>query len=150
MEVSEGQCQAATDKQGRAFFGDVGLVEGSGRVQQDENLPDGGAVRGLECLLVAAAGSGRGRSGCDGVCLCVWSSSQVQPVVEVMSTLTTLLLAASGLGLGSNVSLAWWTACQGHQYKAGGLQQATSEARSHAASSLPGQVDWPLLQATHE
>lgn len=97
MEVSEGQCQAATDKQGRAFFGDVGLVEGSGRVQQDENLPDGGAVGGLECLLVAAAGSGRGRSGCDGVCLCVWASSQVQPVVEV--TVNTDVLAAGCIRL---------------------------------------------------
>ena len=65
VEASEGQCQAVTDKEGRAFFGTVGLVEGSGRLQRDENLPDGAAVGGLECLLVAAAGSGRGRSGFD-------------------------------------------------------------------------------------
>ena len=77
VEASEGQCQAVTDKQGRAFFGNVGLVEGSGRLQQDENLPDGAAVGGLECLLVAAAGSGRGRSGCDKLCVCVWALLQI-------------------------------------------------------------------------
>lgn len=57
LEVAEGNAQRRTDERGRAFFGDVAIAEGSGRVAIDENT---GGVAGfrrgggaMELLLVA-------------------------------------------------------------------------------------------------
>ena len=148
VEASEGQCQAVTDKQGRAFFGNVGLVEGSGRVQQDENRPDGEAARGLECLLVAAAGSGRGRSGCGRsmpVRVGIWRQSSLW--LYLLSKLQCLLAAA----------LAWAWAGEPRLYlnclsgevhwdKARGLQQAKGEVQAPCCK----QPHWPSGTAPAE
>lgn len=89
----DGAAMRKTDERGRAYFGDVGIGEGSGRVAPDENTGANRQGGAMELVLVAeVAGLGDADAKC--VLICQYSYRQKDRcAVKMHSKLRDLPLA---------------------------------------------------------